>query len=377
MNGYKSLFFFRTFLINPHIYDQILYFKPTIYCCGLLTEQKQFQNSLFNALGLAFLSSSLTSIIILLFKYEDELEAFCPHVDTWFSAKHDVQGSSEALKTAIDAYKFLPLFLLLAYTAFLVERWRSFLVTCHSIQGSIHSIGELYLALKGLLMLCVYLVHLSAAESKSCMLLLTCFLALTILNRMISLASNISNLTTTGLFCGSTPDVPVTKSSKKKLYKIYRYLNLIHALCLKSFSLSLYDMKIETDYVHKLGLLTRDEAILLSSMENKARDGTLTLLAHMIGQLLTESTTTDMSSQRMILNEEICTLRGNCARLHDLFVRDNPNEYTMFMGVLTFTYGCLVVLGCPILLMLYDDSSFWWRCVMYNRVYSLGYFLCN
>ncbi len=143
------------------------------------TEQKQFQKSLLNALGLAFLSSSLTSLIILLFKYEDELEAFCPYADRWFSVKHVVQGSSEALKTAIDAYKFLPLFLLLAYTAFLVERWRSFLVTCHSIQGSIHSIGELYLALKGLLMLCVYLVHLSAAESKSCMLLLTCFLALT------------------------------------------------------------------------------------------------------------------------------------------------------------------------------------------------------
>ncbi len=116
-------------------------------------------------------------------------------------------------------------------------------------------------------------------------------------------------------------------------------------------------MKIETDYVHKLGLLTRDEAILLSSMENKARDGTLTLLAHMIGQLLTESTTTDSTSQRMILNEKIDTLRGNCARLHDLFVRDNPNEYIMFMDVLTFTYGCLVVLGYPILLMLYDSSS--------------------
>jgi len=114
-------------------------------------------------------------------------------------------------------------------------------------------------------------------------------------------------------------------------------------------------MKFETDYVHKLGLLTEDEAILVSSMENKARDGMLTLLAHTMGELLNETRMADTSSQRMVLNQKICDLRANCARLHDLFLRDNPNEYIMFMNVLTFTYSCLVVLGYPILLLSYSS----------------------
>ncbi len=119
----------------------------------------------------------------------------------------------------------------------------------------------------------------------------------------------------------------------------------------------LYDMKIETDYVHKLGLLTDNEANLVLSMENKARDGVLTLLAHTTGELMNESKRADSGSKTRLLNEKICSLRSNCAKLHDLFVRDNPNEYIMFMDVLTFSYGCLVVLGYPILLMSYPSSE--------------------
>ena len=119
-------------------------------------------------------------------------------------------------------------------------------------------------------------------------------------------------------------------------------------------------MDIEVDYVDRLGLLTKDETNLVISMENKARDGMLTLLAHMIGELLNESRNRDTGSQRTVLNERISDLNGNCGRLHDLFVRDNPNEYIMIMNVLTFTFGCLIVLGYPFLLMSYtsyDDSS--------------------
>jgi len=163
-----------------------------------------------------------------------------------------------------------------------------------------------------------------------------------------------------GLLCGSAPDIQVPSPSKKKHYKIYRYLNVIHVLCLKKFSAALHDMSIEVDYVNKLGLLTKDETILVLSMENKARDGMLTLLAHMIGELLRESTKPDTVSKSTVLNEKVCNLRGNCARLHDLFLRDNPNEYIMIMNVLTFIFGCLVLLGYPILMTSYtsyDDSS--------------------
>ncbi len=105
-------------------------------------EQEQLRRSFFNSVGLASLSTFFASFLTLTFKFEDDLEVSCDDVDGKFSIKNIVQGSSEALSAALDGYKFLPLFLLLAYTAFLVERWRSFLVTCHTIQGSIHDIGK-------------------------------------------------------------------------------------------------------------------------------------------------------------------------------------------------------------------------------------------
>ena len=53
----------------------------------------------------------------------------------FLDTKDWIMGHSAPFRTAIDAFKFLPTFLLLAYIAFLVDRWRQFLVTCHSLQG--------------------------------------------------------------------------------------------------------------------------------------------------------------------------------------------------------------------------------------------------
>ncbi len=46
-----------------------------------------------------------------------------------------IMGFENPYASAIDAFKFLPTFMMLAYVAFLVDRWRKFMVTCHEIQG--------------------------------------------------------------------------------------------------------------------------------------------------------------------------------------------------------------------------------------------------
>jgi hypothetical protein len=258
--------------------------------------QRQMRFVFTRSAGLAFLTSSLTTLLYMNFRYEDDMSEFCPNTEI-FELKDWLQGSSKALVATADGFKFFPIFLLLAYTAFLVDRWRTFLVTCHSMQGSIHSIG---------------------------------------------------------LLCGSASDTPLSESSKKQLYKIYRYLNTIHILCLKSFSPSLSALEIDTDYVTKMCLLTEDEASFVATMENKARDGMLALLSKEVDKLLNESSSKNSASFSNVANGMICDLRGHCSRLHDLFIRDNPNEYVMFMNALIFMYGTLIVFGYPLIFMNYS-----------------------
>ena len=53
------------------------------------------------------------------------------------TTKEWIMGHINPFDSAIDAFKFLPIFLILAYAAFLllVDRWRTFMVLCHTIQG--------------------------------------------------------------------------------------------------------------------------------------------------------------------------------------------------------------------------------------------------
>jgi len=199
-----------------------------------------------------------------------------------------------------DGYKFLPIFLLLAYMGFLVERWRQFLLTCHTIQGRIHDIGFL---------------------------------------------------------CGSGVKTPIDIDTQKKMYTIYRYLNVVHILCLKNFSPALQQLKVDPNYTSDLCLLTEKEATLVSSMENKGRDGVITLLAFAAQDLLESKNGTSSTSTKTIVLDKICDLRGSCSKLHDLFVRDNPNEYIISMQALVTIYGGLVVLGFPFVMSTYASSS--------------------
>jgi len=244
------------------------------------------------AAGSSFLSSGLSSIVAMVYQYERAFNTNCS-LDTDVEGVHYtewIESNGIALKTTIDGYKFLPIFLLLGYMGFLVQRWRTFMLTCHSIQGRMNDIGVL---------------------------------------------------------CGGEPSVPIQEADKIKLWNIYRLLNVIHILTLKSFSPSLKDLSIEPDYVEKLALLTINEAINISLMEIKAREGVVALLVHEVKELF-ESNNSSYAVNTVM--EKICGLRGACASLHDLFVQDNPNEYIVSMKALIGVYCGLVVIGFPLIL---------------------------
>ena len=176
-----------------------------------------------------------------------------------------IRENGQALKGTIDAFKFLPIFLLVAYVGFLVDRWRKFMVECHTIQGRIKDFG---------------------------------------------------------LLLGAIPSVPVSIEDRKHLYKIYRYLNSIHILLYRNF-ISLF--KNGDDGIARMvdiGLITEDEAIIIDSWGNKAREGLLSMLMVEIKQMLSRSEDKiDATANSIVIKEKACSLRGHMSRFHDLFLR--------------------------------------------------------
>ena len=103
------------------------------------------QNRVLTCTALALLSSSASSVLAMMFKF-DRWKHNCNNSIEGYEVQNDgsetkewIMGHVGPFDSAIDAYKFLPIFLLLAYTAFLVERWRTFMILCHTIQGTFYS----------------------------------------------------------------------------------------------------------------------------------------------------------------------------------------------------------------------------------------------
>jgi len=261
---------------------------------------REISNVFMHATGLALLSSAISSVVALMLKYENFREAASCAEGAFLAVMDRLasQESVEAVTKTIDNYKFLPLFLVLAYTAFLVERWREFLQTCYSIQGRLQDIG---------------------------------------------------------LLTGSIVPVPVTWGTKKQLYKIYRYLNMVHVLCYAVFIPSWVASKeLTPDFGARIGLLTFDEAIFLHSMDNKARDGLLTLLIYEVRVLL-EKNDIKNDAHAIVLNQQLIKIRAQMATVHDMFTLLYPNEYMLLMMVLLQSYALLITMGYS--LMLLNKSS--------------------
>lgn len=246
------------------------------------------------SLGFSLIASSLGTFLSLLLQFE-------AHTDNeqWTDW---IVGFQSGFKTILDSYKFLPIFLMVGYINFIVERWRAFLTNCHGIQGTIHNIGML---------------------------------------------------------CGGSVSTPVSPSTRQKLFKIYRFLNLVHAMCLQSMSPTLKDLSLETDFVEKLQLLTYDEMKLMKTMDNKMRDGAIALLTNAVLELnkAQDPAMMPIGDPSMVeILKSVGALRGKCSALHDLFVRDQPNQYLIAMQFFVGNYCFMLLFGYPFVLL--DNSKF-------------------
>ncbi len=118
----------------------------------IMRHDKYTQNRVIGCTVLSLFSSSVSSILAMMFRFDrackielnlhDDIHSWC---NMQSNGKEHINfncwliGFIDPYKSALDAFKFLPIFLILAYMAFLVDRWRTFMVTCHTIQGKMTS----------------------------------------------------------------------------------------------------------------------------------------------------------------------------------------------------------------------------------------------
>mmetsp|Transcript_18000 Transcript_18000/g.26430 ORF Transcript_18000/g.26430 Transcript_18000/m.26430 type:complete len:523 (+) Transcript_18000:262-1830(+) len=285
-------------------YPHLNFFEHIQTKIFVTSNDEYIQSRMVSCAALASLSSAASSTLAMLFEHERHKQDCMEGLELEYtsSTKEWFLGQKDPFAETLDSFKFLPIFLILAYIAFLVNRWRDFMITSHTIQGKIQDVG---------------------------------------------------------ILVGSVPDNPVTKEEKKQIYKIYRFLNAVHIMCYKSFMRdefknddSVYSQLVEMD------LLTEKEGIHLGSMGKKVREGLCSRILCEIDVLLSLTTKKYAESKSIVLNDKICDLRGTMAKLHDTFVRDNPNEYILAMQVLVYIYMALVVVGYPLLMFSDNQSPF-------------------
>jgi len=288
----------------PTSHLHILDFIKTI--TFVAANDEYIQTRMISCASLALLSSAASSTLAMLFKHERNIRGCMAGLgqmqDCMLDTKEWFMGHVGPFAEAIDSFKFLPVFLILAYIAFLVNRWRDFMITSHTIQGRIQDVG---------------------------------------------------------ILVGSVPDNPVTKEEKKQIYKIYRFLNAVHIMCYKSFMRD--EFKNDDQLISQLiemDLLTEEEGIRFGSMGKKVREGLCSRILCEIDVLLSLTTKKYAESKSIVLNDKICDLRGTMAKLHDTFVRDNPNEYILAMQVLVYCYILLIITGYPILMFSDNNAAF-------------------
>lgn len=116
-----------------------------------------------------------------------------------------------------------------------------------------------------------------------------------------------------GASVGPCPSLAV----RKRLFKIYRYINLAHAVTFKSVSPTLSHLSFETDFVDKLGLLTRKEAEDLMSADNMPREHVFTWLAAEV-QLLFRMENVMPQHTGLQIADRMARLRANCVWHHGM-----------------------------------------------------------
>jgi hypothetical protein len=226
-----------------------------------------------------------------------------------------IQEIARPFRIISKDYVFYPVFLTVGYLAFVLSRWREFMINCHEMQGDIHDVA---------------------------------------------------------LLCGSAVSVAPGPEVRKRLFTIYRYLNLIHALCYKSMSPMLEGLDLDTDFVGGLGLLKDEEVIILSKVGNKSRDTVISWLGSEVSALLLMEGVNSRFVEVDLANS-IRRIRGRCARHHDLFVRDNPNLFTGCLVLVVNLFLFLILVSYPFSLFVHTPNGFLFPC--FQPVTLIGVFV--
>ena len=182
-----------------------------------------------------------------------------------------------ALSHILNGFQFFPAFLLLGLLGYIVDRWRNFLVTCHILQGRVHNFG----------------VAVGGAVIDS-----TC---------------------------------PKTRSN---LFKLYRYLNVVHAKTYACVNPRL--PQSDSEFLPQR-LLTPEEVRLLAKVPNKSRDMIITWTRVVVERMVRENQVRELA----IDNSLFCDLRGWTAKQLDLFTRNMPNVWYALCHVIV-TYLVLL-----------------------------------
>lgn len=246
------------------------------------------------SLGLGFACSAVSSILWIFLSYERYCNPESDMIQQWLES---VGGSFNVIR---GDYDFYPIFLIVGYLGFVVQRWRAFMVNCHTVQANLHGVA---------------------------------------------------------LLCGGSTIGTPSMEIRKQLFKIYRYLNLIHALCYKKISPTIGALDIKIDFVNTLGLLTPTEAQVLLVADNKMRDTVVTWLSIGCSELM-RMDGIDRDFATLQLSRAVRDVRDITENHHDLFVRDNPNLYLQLMYLVVNGILILAICGYPFSLLVKTPSSF-------------------
>ena len=168
-----------------------------------------------------------------------------------------------ALSHIISGYTFFPSFLLLGLLGYVVSRWRDFLVNSHEMQARFHDIG-------------------------------------------IAVGAGVID-----------PTCPKTRSS---IFKLYRYLNVVHSKTYASVNPRL--PQSDAEFLSQR-LLTPEEVRLLANVPNKSRDMIITWIQVTVERMIHAKQMREFA----IYTGLFTGLQNITARHMDLFVRNMPNVW--------------------------------------------------
>jgi len=231
---------------------------------SILANSKPVIAAFLNSLGIAITASGMSALV------------WYAHVQG-NHASQLVDVMKDSISNVLLCFRFLPAFLLLGLLSFIVDRWRGFLLNCHSLQARIHDVG-----------VCI----------------------------------------------GSSVKKPEDLKIRRKLFRLYRYLNVVHVQTYASVC-SLLPQTPRSFVAY--GLLTDEEATLLEPMDNKSRDTCVTWVGIVIEEMIRE----DMIRELAVTNSLILGIRGAAGKHHDLFVRNMPN---VWFGLCSCIVNLVVIL---------------------------------